>query len=99
MLRDLSHASDLVPPTEYVEEGRLPGKTARRLRRLVLERRYGMLPGALRDVDLVDIGFGVPGRVREHIPPRGAFSAGSSAAARSAVRTSSSTSAAEWGPC
>jgi Methyltransferase domain len=27
-----------------------------------------MPPGALRDVDLVDIGFGAPGRVREHIP-------------------------------
>jgi hypothetical protein len=27
-----------------------------------------MPSGALRDVDLVDIGFGAPGRVREHIP-------------------------------
>jgi SAM-dependent methyltransferase len=57
-----------VPPTDYVEGGQLPGKTARRLQRLVLERRYGMPPGALRDVDLVEIGFGAPGRVREHIP-------------------------------
>src|SRR5215211_5814962 len=63
-----------VPSTEYVEGGRLPGKTARRLQRLVLERRYGMPPGALRDVDLVDIGFGAPGRVRQHIPsPWGAL--------------------------
>ena len=27
-----------------------------------------MPPGALRDVDLVDIGFAAPGRVRQHIP-------------------------------
>jgi SAM-dependent methyltransferase len=27
-----------------------------------------MPPGALRDVDLVDIGFGASGRVREHVP-------------------------------
>jgi 16S rRNA G966 N2-methylase RsmD len=53
---------------EYVEGGRHPGKTARRLQRLVLERRYGMPPGALRNVDLVDIGFEAPGRVREHVP-------------------------------
>jgi Methyltransferase domain len=31
-----------------------------------------MPPGALRDVDLVDIGFDAPGRVRQHVPsPRG----------------------------
>ena len=51
-----------------MEGGRPPGRIARRLQRLVLTRRYGMPPGALRDVDLVDIGFAAPGRVRQHIP-------------------------------
>jgi SAM-dependent methyltransferase len=61
-----------VPPREFVEGARPPGKTARLLQRLVLERRYGMPTGALRDLDLADIGFDAPGRVREHIPsPRG----------------------------
>jgi SAM-dependent methyltransferase len=51
-----------------VEGARRPGKVATFLQRLVLERRYGMRPGALRQVDLVDIGYGAPERVREHIP-------------------------------
>jgi SAM-dependent methyltransferase len=58
----------IVSRSEYVEGGRPPGRIARRLQRLVLTRRYGMPPGALRDVDLVDIGFAAPGRVRQHIP-------------------------------
>jgi len=51
-----------------VRGSRPPGKTARRLQRLVLERRYGMSPGALRDVDLRDIGFAGRDRVWQHIP-------------------------------
>lgn len=57
-----------VSPGESVKGGRPPGKVARWLQRLILERRYGMRPGALRDVDLRDIGFDAPGRVYEHIP-------------------------------
>jgi SAM-dependent methyltransferase len=53
---------------EYVQGGRRPGKVASLVQRLLLERRYGMPPGALRQVDLVDIGYGAPERVREHIP-------------------------------
>lgn len=53
---------------ETVKGRRPTGKVARWLQRLILERRYGMRPGALRDVDLRDIGFDAPGRVYEHIP-------------------------------
>ncbi len=57
-----------VPPRDYVKGGLPPGKIATFVQRLLLERRYGMPPGALRQVDLVDIGYGAPERVREHIP-------------------------------
>jgi Methyltransferase domain len=57
-----------VPRSEYVTGGRFPGKTGRRLERLILERRYGMPRGALRYVDLRDIGFDAPDRVWDHIP-------------------------------
>jgi SAM-dependent methyltransferase len=57
-----------VSPGEIVKGGRVPGKFARRLQRLILERRYRMRHGALRDVDLREIGFDAPGRVYEHIP-------------------------------
>ncbi|MGH2993061.1 MAG: methyltransferase domain-containing protein [Solirubrobacterales bacterium] len=57
-----------MPPSEYVTGGRFPGKTGRRLERLILERRYGMPRGALRYVDLRDIGFEAPDRVWDHIP-------------------------------
>jgi len=54
--------------SEFVQGSRPAGKTARRLQRLVLERRYGMPRGALRDLDLIDLGFGAGGRVREYVP-------------------------------
>src|SRR5204863_1095801 len=58
-----------VPSRDSAVTGsRPPSRTARRLQRLILERRYGMSPGALRDVDLRDIGFDGPDRVWEHIP-------------------------------
>jgi len=63
-----------VPPRDKAVKGtHFPGKAARALQRLILERRYGMPRGALRDdIDLADIGFDAPGRVREHIPsPQG----------------------------
>ena len=47
---------------------RRPGKAARRLQRLLLERRYRMRPGALQDVDLREIGYTAPNRVYEHVP-------------------------------
>jgi hypothetical protein len=47
---------------------RRPGKAARRLQRLLLERRYRMRPGALQYVDLREIGYTAPNRVYEHVP-------------------------------
>jgi SAM-dependent methyltransferase len=57
-----------VSPTETVKGTTFPGRAARLLQRVVLERRYGMPRGALRNVDLRDIGFAAPDRVHDHIP-------------------------------
>jgi SAM-dependent methyltransferase len=57
-----------VPPAETVQGTTFPGKAARLLQRVVLERRYGMPRGALRYVDLREIGFDAPDRVHDHLP-------------------------------
>jgi SAM-dependent methyltransferase len=56
-----------VSPGETVKGGRPQGRVARRLQKLILERRYGMRPGTLREVDLRELGFDAPGRVA-HVP-------------------------------
>jgi Methyltransferase domain len=57
-----------MPRIEGFEQSKRPGKTARWLQRGLLERRYGMPPGVLRDIDLRDIGFAATERVWDHIP-------------------------------
>jgi SAM-dependent methyltransferase len=46
----------------------------RRLQRLILERRYGMPPGALREVPLREVGLYAPDRVGHVASPWGALS-------------------------
>lgn len=56
-----------VPSTQTIRGTPPPGKAARWLQRLLLERRYGMPRGALQYVDLHDLGYDAPDRVHEHI--------------------------------